>query len=86
MKKPEKKEDLFINYDSKTCCLGHTQDVFLNRGYNQAIDNYEKFLPSETELRKIYTDEIGMYVGAMDKFECRAIKAIAKRIGVRGNE
>lgn len=58
--KPERKgyrlaQDMIVTDDLKA-------DRYLVEGYNQAIDDYEKFLPSEEEIEKIlfeYTFDIG---------------------------
>ena len=46
----------------------------MNDGYNQACDDYEKFLPSEDEIKQI----------VVNTYETNAniAKTIAKRIGV----
>lgn len=75
MNKPEKKEVCDKNY-----CLS-------NQSYNQAIDEYEKFLPNETELIALILIELELpkksdrsrIVSKDEMIECA--KTIAKRIG-----
>ena len=55
------------------------------RGYNQAIDAYEKFLPTVTEIYgMIRKSPLSEYVGIDGvELEVRTLaRAIAKRIGV----
>lgn len=42
MERPEKKE-----------ITGLSHSYSLDRGYNQACDDYERFLPSESEIKEI---------------------------------
>ena len=53
------------------------------RAYNQAIDNYEKFLPSEEEIVDILMMQDDLRSGEeYVDFMRRLAKAIAKRIGM----
>ena len=76
MNKPEKKEYLYNDSEEL---------FYVKIGYNQAIDDYEKFLPNGEEIlelimkqpREISEDgDCGGYLNEKD-----LAKAIAKRIG-----
>jgi len=81
MKKPEKKGH-----------IGGDLEKAWDNGYNQAIDDYEKFLPSEEEIVEILKNK-GSYVaidktmqqelgGFIKKWSRRELaKAIHKRLG-----
>ena len=50
-------------------------------GYNQAIDDYEKFLPSEEEIASIvHLYHYGSVFNGIDDVERDIAKAISKRI------
>lgn len=66
MEKPRKKE---INND---VCFEHEP-------YNQAIDAYDKFLPSEEEIYNYLRRNLAWYIS--DKYCWELAKALAKRIG-----
>ncbi len=70
MKKPEKKVfNSIMDYSAESRNMIHS--------YNQAIDDYEKFLPSEEEILNIL-DEFGKHTPDIHR-----AKVIAKRIGVK---
>lgn len=73
--------------DVKDISTGYGKD-YVN-GHNQAIDDYEKFLPSEDELRTIIVKHTSEMLDNPDKYEIYPttkfyndlIEAISKRIG-----
>lgn len=76
MKKPEKKESIsrdiaIVNYEM---------------GYNQAIDDYEKWLPNKEELLSILIQTLKENNGCQDdyngcSFDKKYANAIAERLG-----
>ena len=94
--KPEKKElNSLITKTGFSFLPGHA--LSRREGHNRAIDEYEKFLPSEKEIIGVLESAIsvefvrafpGRYPGfrnlSSDEIICLA-KAISKRLGV-GNE
>ena len=56
MEKPEKKSQEQVNMGSDSRMKRH--EWYFNSGYNQAVDDYEKFLPSEEEILAIVKKEV----------------------------
>jgi len=68
MNKPEK----------KICSMSYTaskEESYKNIGYNQAIDDYEKFLPTEDDLRLIISEFTGF-----DSVKDKLSNILSKRI------
>ena len=85
MKKPEKKTNKEHTNLTKTFGGGKilTQKAI---GYNQAIDDYEKFLPSKIELFKIIKKATEKHFKQINndwdtEFTRVAVEAISKRLG-----
>lgn len=85
--KPEKKVDYDLNGTSYVESITQWEE-----GYNQALDDYESFLPDKGEIIKImerpefWTGMVGKGTnpGAIVIFNYRACsEAIAKRIGLK---
>lgn len=80
IKKPEKK--VVTKYKECSVC----GDRYINEkdaGYNQACDDYEKFLPSEEEIRQIL-ETPNFDISLNDKLKEDLAKAISKRIRSEG--
>jgi len=82
MKKPEKKQLGEVGLSIKT---GRTFLVGKVKGYNQAYDEWERFLPDVEEIGEIilevFWDKCGGNFSAVD-----IAQAIAKRIGKLGGD
>ena len=82
MKRPEKKPEYTDNYKKTHGTYSHTKDgkryynLEWNQGYNEACDDWEKFLPGEEELRIIIVEQ-ELINGAII---CKIAKAIHKRL------
>lgn len=81
MKKPEKRAQ-GITFTGQT-----KEEMIENRGYNQACDEWEEFLPDEKEISEILSDnsnwtQFGKDVKVLTGFSFNKLaKAIAERIG-----
>ena len=76
MKRPEKIE--IKHNDDCQCKICHLQ-----AGYNQACDDWEKFLPDKNEIIDIihcYGVDMGNYLHISDEELSELIKAISERI------
>ena len=74
-KKPEKKD---LSYGK-----WRGSNWLIDKGYNQAIDDYEKFLPSESEIEEILVEtakDISDTAERYGDYWYRLAKAIHKRI------
>lgn len=85
MKKPEKK---LHTHDSIPGYFGGLEDNCIICICNKMVDDYEKFLPSETEIYQIILQIKDRNLDSMDEFieEMKVAHAIAKRIGVSNDK
>ncbi len=77
MKKPEKKDTQQILKEDRYFRDMYEVNSFL-KAYNECCDNWEKFLPSEGEIKKIILDNVNLLLQVNSK---KLAKAIYKRLG-----